>query len=160
MRIILVRHGEHKGDKLTFLGKKQIRTLKKQLKYYNFEKVYCSPTDRCLQSAQILAGKKEIIVREGLNERFQLDHRPATEDEQAWWKHYMDPNFTSPVGETLKEFLKRNYEVFKDIEKENCDILVVAHSATTYALSSYLLKTQSVIWTRLGYGNMLCFEVK
>lgn len=161
MKIILIRHGQAYNDKLTSLGKKQIKLLKKQLKGYNFQKIYSSPTGRCLQSARILAGKKEVIVCEGLDERFQLAHRPTNAEEQEWWDNYMTPQFFSSVGECYSDFLKRSYRVFDEIIKSESghDAVVLAHSATSYALYSYLAGSDKVLWTRLGYGNMICFEV-
>ena len=75
MELYFIRHGKTKGniekryigstdEDLCSEGKEELMPLK-----YSFaEKIYSSPMKRCLQTAEIMCGKKEINIIEGLKE--------------------------------------------------------------------------------------------
>ena len=167
MRIILFRHGERQGDNLTKVGKRNVKVMSKQLKEFHFKALYCSPATRCMQTTQILLKKlnlPDLQVREGLDERWQLKHAPTSKEEQAWWDNYMNLDYRSSTFETCHDFVTRNAKVFDEI-KENFDdeddILIVAHTATAYALLAYITKKSNGVidWIKIGNCNYLTFEL-
>ncbi len=168
MKIILFRHGERIGDKLTSLGKKHVKISAQQLKNFNIKYIFSSPMNRCIETANII--KKTLNfnnfeVRNELTERWQLGHTPNTEEENIWWENYMncDPPH-SVVGENCHEFIERNYKIFNEIKtrfSSEDDILIVAHTATAYALVSYLdnKKPGTINWLQIGNANYLAIEI-
>ena len=167
MRIILFRHGERKNDNLTLTGKHNVKKMASQLKEYNITRVFCSPTMRCKQTEKIIRKTLKTPpaeIREELNERWQLNHKPVTKEEIDWWNNYMNLDFNSYVGETCKDFVSRNNIVFNEIKNrfnKDDDILIIAHTATAYALLAYITNKQSgnIDWVKLGNANYLAFEI-
>lgn len=168
MRIILFRHGEHENDNLTPIGKRNVKLIGEQLKAFNIKKIYVSPAGRCRQSAKILSailGLQNVEVNIELNERFQLPHKPKNVNEQEWWDNYMNLAYKpkqNKVGETCCEYLSRNHKLFKQIVKTNNpndDVLIVAHSSTSYALTSFIWRTKKLQWMKLGNANYIVFEI-
>lgn len=168
MRIILFRHGEHKNDKLTAQGKNNVKAIGEQLKSFNIKKIFSSPMIRCIETAQILAklvGVAEIVVKDELAERFQLNHVPTNKAEQEWWDNYMNLSYNpakNKVGETCNEYISRNNKIFKEIVKSTSqtdDVLIVAHSSTSYALAHFMWKTKKPQWMKLGNANYIVFEI-
>ena len=163
MRIVLVRHGKAKNDRLTSLGKHQVKILIKQLKKFNFNQVICSSKQRCVQTAQIISKSLNLplIKEQRLEERYQLEHLPQTTEEHLWWDNYLNIEFSSTLPDDCASFLKRNFEVFNEqIEQSNNkDVLIIAHSATSYALLNYITKQKTVSWQEIGFANYVCYEV-
>ncbi len=164
MRLILFRHGECEGDCLTRAGKKSVKIMGPQLGQFNIKKVYSSPQKRCTQTADILSKilKIDYEVKEGLAERVSMHRSPRNESEQVWWDNYMNPNYdNNEHGESCKHFLERNCKVFEEVVA-NCDggdVLLVAHSATSYALTSFIYKANGVNWMKIGNANYIVFEL-
>ena len=50
-----MRHGDYSKEKLTRLGKKQVKFSSEYLKKCNIDKIYSSPTTRCIQSSEIVS---------------------------------------------------------------------------------------------------------
>lgn len=168
MRIILFRHGERVGDSLTKGGKRATKCMANQLKEFRIKCVFSSPTQRCLQTAKIIGDQlklPKVEVREELTERMQLGHAPTSKEEQEWWDHYMDLDYRSILFETCFDFVARNAKVFEEIKEgyhQEDDILVVAHTATAYALLAYITKKQTgtIDWIRIGHSNYIVFEIE
>lgn len=164
MKIILLRHGKRDGDNLTEKGKIETKQLCEQLKAYDIKHVFVSPMNRCQQTADIacqVLGIKGYEIKQGLAERWQLGHKPQNSDEQAWWDNYLNYDFISNIGESCREYADRNVEVFKEAEKyNNGDVLIVAHSATSYVLTHYMCNNLkgTLSWMKLGYANHIVFE--
>lgn len=168
MRIVLFRHGTRVADNLTASGKNEVELIGKQLKSFTFKKIYSSPTNRCVQTSKILSkilNNLPIETIPDLTERFQLNHLPTNQAEQEWWDNYMNANYapkTNSVGETCKQYLARNHKVFKSLVKKTNltdDVLIVAHSSTSYALASFIYKSNNVSWSKIGNANYLVFEI-
>lgn len=168
MRIILYRHGERIGDRLTRLGKKHVKLSSKQLSEFNIKHVFCSPANRCLETEKIMRKQLRLPpceIRDELNERWQLNHAPETSEEKLWWDNYMNYDFPhSPVGENCREFIDRNYKLFKEIVKnanDKDDILIIAHTATAYALNSFVSnkKKGQIDWFKMGNANYIAVEI-
>lgn len=169
MIILFIRHAEAKNDKLTKIGKKQARLLGKQQEDYEFSKIYCSPTKRCLDTAKSYNKSRKIPLEiDGrINEREQLETAPKTKYEQIWYDNYLNPKFSALEPEGCKEFLERVYEflhekIFEHYQK-NENFVMVSHSGIFYAVMSYFSKAKkgdNINWYKLGNASKVYFEIK
>ena len=164
MLIYLVRHGEDKNDNLTKLGKKQIKLLAKTFKNTKFDAFYSSPLNRCLQTSNIInkTTKCNIVVDDRIKERFKLDHKPKTDHEKDWYNNYLNLDFESKTLECCKDFFARVFSFLDDVckNKKQSNVLVVAHSALSYAFINYFCKTDCNIatWSSMANGSCIRFE--
>ena len=164
MRIVIARHGHAINDKLTKLGKKQAKLLACNLLEFDFDKIICSPKHRCTQTAKIINKKLKLKIEidENLKDRWQLGKVPQTKEEKVWWNNYMNKDFKSSLPDDLSTFINRNSLAFDKAINENNkqkDILIVAHSATTYAFLNYYLKCKNPIWQKISNASFVCFEI-
>lgn len=169
MILLFIRHAEAKNDKLTRFGKKELKHLFKEKETFKFSKIYSSPMNRCVKTAQAFQKKYklEIEVMEGLRERELLATRkPQNEDEQEWYDNYLNPMYSHKDPEGCKEYLGRVFLQFKKIIDTHIDnnenAIVVAHSGTFYALLAYvngIYKNKNINWYRLGTCDRVYFEI-
>ena len=160
-RIFLVRHGattltaedRFAGSSNVHLseeGQRQVASLAHRLEREPLHAVYCSPLDRTVETAKILAEPhgREIVTAEGLREidyghweglrRSEIEHDFADEYE-AWQE---DPFTIAPRGgESGVNVLNRALPVMRRIVEENRhkNVLVVAHKGVNRILISSLL---------------------
>lgn len=167
MKIIFVRHGDHKGDKLTRLGKKQSKIVCNDLKYENIEVIYSSPLSRATETAEIISknlGNIEVKVSDALRERSRLTHEPENAYEIEYSKNYLNPNFSSKNPEGCKEFLDRSYKFLEELCNSDYQcVLIVGHSSFVYALLSFVQGKRcdrDITWVRVGNCSKICFEIK
>ena len=162
MKIIILRHGEDKNNKLTLKGKLQVKLVAQQLKDFDIQNIYCSPLNRCIQTANIVSKKLGMpyTVEENLKERWQLGHTPNNSQEQEWWDNYLNKNYNSQTYQTCSEFLQNNFKIFEKIKKNGKNALIIAHSATSYALLDLIFnKKGQIVWTKFGHANYICIEI-
>lgn len=169
MIIMIMRHAESKKNKLTKLGKKQIKLALKSKEKLEFAKIYSSPVERCVKTARYLQQKYKLHmdIVENLREREVLPNStPQNEKEQEWYDNYMNPMYSSKNPEGCKEYLTRNFVEFKKMINEHFDkqenIIIVAHSGTLYALSSFINgipKNKNITWLRFGNCNKVYYEI-
>lgn len=160
-----MRHGDHIENKLNKLGKKQVEFSSKYLEKLNISKIYCSPINRCKESACIASRvlKKDIIIDNRLREREKIASQREEKDLE-WYNNYLNVNYSSSDPEGAKEFFGRikdfvEYIIRKHDFSEN--VLLVGHSSTLYALAAYFYGVKSeAIWMALGNGSIVCFETK
>ena len=161
MKIYITRHGETewniagrlqgwKNSDLTEKGAENAKKLGLYLKEISFDKIYCSPAGRALQTANYIIGdrKLEITIEEKLKEMGfgiweGLRHDEVKElypeqQDNLWNK----PHLYEPVedGESYKDILKRAKEFIDMLKKEEVaeNILVVSHAAFIKALYSVI----------------------
>ena len=79
----------------------------------------------------------------------------------------MNPLYSSEKPEGCKEYLTRTFMEFERMVKTHIEkdenIVIVAHSCTTYALSAFIngiKKDHDIVWSRIGNCSRLYFEVK
>lgn len=169
MIIMLMRHAEDKDNKITRLGKKQIKLALCSEEKVEFSKIYTSASSRCVETARPFAEKYniEMEICEELKERELLDGRlPKNEKEQEWYDNYLNPEYSSINPEGCKEYLCRNFNAFKKIIDRHFDknenVIIVAHSGTLYALVAYTMgieKMKNINWFRMGNCNKIYFEI-
>ena len=166
MLIYLIRHGEAIDDKLTRIGKRQIKYACEYLKGCNIKKIYCSPYNRCIQTADIISKKLNIKyeIEQALKERNLLQNINKNYENSEWYQNYLNPNYSNKELEGGKDYLKRTYKFLKTLKKkkEQDNILLVAHSCTSYAINNCFFNSNSnnmLTWTRMGNGSILCYNI-
>lgn len=166
-RIFFLRHGEANNDKLTSIGKKQAKKIVKQLDYENIAKIYCSPLDRCKQTADIIAKKLNLDVEiiNDLKERTKI-LSPVNEQEKEVNENYLNYNYKNPNYDTCFDHINRNFKAFNQIIDNHIDndenILIIAHSSTIYALNAYICgipENGKIHWMRVGNCSKVCYEI-
>ena len=160
-RLYLVRHGatpltaedRFSGAANVFLseeGRSQVGQLSHRLTDDDITAIYCSPLDRTMETANIIARphRLDLIPRDGLREISHghwegLSRREVEEqfpEEYAAWE--ADPFTFAPLeGESGISVLARALPVIREIVVDHKDknVLVVSHKATLRLLISSLL---------------------
>ena len=159
--IYLTRHGQtewnvvkrmqgHKNSDLTELGQKQAAALGLALKDIQIDKIYCSSSQRTLDTARLIKGNRniEIIPTDDLMEislgcweghTFDEVEAQYPEKFDNFWNH---PEKYVPIdGETFEDVRNRTAKVMKLIaEKENGkNILVVTHGIVLKTIYTYFM---------------------
>lgn len=169
MIIMFVRHGESKNDKLTKFGKIQCKFAVRKKDKIKFDKIYCSPANRCVKTARYFQKrlKIETEICENLAERQLLKNgTPQNEDEQEWFDNYLNPLYEHEEPEGCKDYLTRSFVEFKRIVdeniKSNTNVIIVGHSCTSYALASFVYgieKGKDIQWSRIGNCSKVYYEI-
>ena len=170
MIILFVRHADAINDKLTKIGQMQCELLSQEPEQIKFSKIYSSPLERCVKTAEVFAKKfnLKIQIENNLREREQLDGKlPKNKKEQIWYDNYLNLNYSSKVPEGCKEYLKRTKLALKKIVDNHFDknenVILVAHSVTSYALAALIYgyeKDKDIKWLRVGNCSKIYFEIK
>lgn len=167
LKLIFVRHGRDKNDKLTCLGKCQTKLLIKELEYENIKKIYCSPNKRTKQTAKIIAKKikiKNIAIDYRIAEREKTNENMSQTEIDLYNKNYLNPSFSRQNPEGCKEYYERIVDFLKEIIRfaNNDDtILIVGHSSMCYVMNAFFcMKPQgeNLDWIRVGNCSKICFE--
>lgn len=155
MDIIMIRHGEtddnikkiygRKNTPLNKNGIRQIQKLEEIVFEYKNKKIYISPLERTMESAEILGlkGSLESRIEEidfGIFEgrtylEIQEDYHEETKD---WIKDYM--NYEIPQGESLKDVYSRIVSFIEEKIKKNEDIVLVTHEGVIRLLFSWVFE--------------------
>ncbi|MEE4243543.1 MAG: histidine phosphatase family protein [Desulfopila sp.] len=167
--IYFLRHGETvlphryvgKSDiSLSENGKKQILTLLPFARSRVFSRIYSSPLQRCVQSAEILGMSSTAIFDHRLCEiDFGLWERRTFEeistnfpDEVAKWSRN-ESDFCFPEGEKITDFHKRLEDFVQEIENiADGKLLLIAHGGVIRHLLCRFLN--------LSYANYLYFKIE
>lgn len=130
-RISMLRHGRTKGNDqglyigktdlpLTEEGKDELRDLYAAYEYPRVHRVYSSPLERAVQSAEILFPDTEITIAEDLREMDfgVFEGLPAEElvkldSYKKWLKGGLDN--PAPNGESMREVMVRCYSAMNAI---------------------------------------------
>jgi broad specificity phosphatase PhoE len=153
MTIYFTRHGETKNNRdgrmqgpttrgFTRQGTRQLRQLKTVLSSIQFDAIFSSDMPRCVDSAQYLASKENIVtylplLREKNNGSF-AEQKITSRD----WERLSGTFETrrAPGGENLLEVLERAKRFWGFIRQHGGEnLLVVSHGAFLKVLFGYLL---------------------
>lgn len=188
MHLLLIRHGESesnaglttcKDSHLTPLGKSQATRAAEALRSAGIEKIYCSPQQRGLETADILgevlglqpeawvdiaergfSGPELGISRSEMSRRFPGFILPQSIDEEGWARHW--------DGEDDQELTLRMSRAGKEMERWALErryamVACVIHGTSGTALLRYLLRVdpfspvhfrhQNCGMTRIEYGK-------
>ena len=130
-RISILRHGKTSANEdgiyigrtdlpLSEAGKEELRELYETHEYPKVQKVYTSPLERAVQSAEILFPDTELVIAEGMREldfgEFEgksVDELVNREDYKAWLGGSRDAR--PPKGESLEEMTARTFSALHGI---------------------------------------------
>lgn len=158
MNIYVIRHGQTEENlkgtyygaldcNLTELGVNQAKTLGKQLKDINFDKVYCSDLKRATQTLSYIYKNSDIHIDKRIRERnfgvFEGKTYNEIESEfqqecKAWnedWKA-----FTPQEGESFLDSYGRVEEFMENLKEESGEnILICTHGGIVKSMYVYIL---------------------
>jgi alpha-ribazole phosphatase len=176
MHILLIRHGRTKGnsekryigttdESLSEEGKEEI----KKIKHLYADIVISSPLKRCIETAEILFGKTDIIcgsLREcdfGDFENKNYDELRHSEYYIKWLESYGKLPF--PNGESHNEFCLRCTEGFHKIvdnfKNQEKTLAFVIHGGTVMAICEKFEKPHKTFYDRqLPNGGILEFSAE
>lgn len=171
MKIFLIRHGETTSDledryggsyddHLTEHGREQLQETANKLLGKGIEIIFASSLIRARESAEIISSKINAPVEErnGLRERHYGVLTGLTKTE-ALGKYpevveaHKNPKNTDPGGESFEDFKNRVLNTFKDLLKENYQIIaVVSHGGPIKQILSHLNMN---VPEKLGDGEII-----
>lgn len=178
--IYLTRHGQTQwnlekrlqgrgNSPLTIKGIQKAEELRDRLKDIHIDRIYTSPIERALHTAEILKGDKkvEVIPCDGLMEMSFGTYEGRITDEitkeNPNWNIALimkgDTTIAAPEGENLEEVRKRVAEAMDCIleENEGKTLLIVAHGITLKALM-YYFKDEEVNQEVMGQTTLTKIE--
>lgn len=152
--IYLTRHGESEWDEdgrykgnapvgLSERGRREAKRLAERLANQEISQVITSPTERCLETAQIVADRLDVSLVEdpGLRE-WEISRKFWGEtslgdkvDDEDWERFRTDPTYKLPAGESLEEVLERTRAALERITADDEGVpLVVGHQITVQVI--------------------------
>jgi len=160
-KLVFIRHGITEWNKqrrycgckdigLSSLGKAQAIRLRKKLKGFEFDRIYCSDRKRALQTRAILFGKSDFIKVKGLREidfgvLEGLRHDEILKKHPKLYKEWLTDPYKGriPEAEPMRVFKKRVHGAIKKILQANRGktIAVVCHGGVIGIFVSSLLKS-------------------
>ncbi|MBQ6447400.1 MAG: alpha-ribazole phosphatase [Bacillus sp. (in: Bacteria)] len=182
MKFYLIRHGQTEWNvdgkiqgstdiELNTEGLIQAAQLSEKIQNLNypFSKIYSSPQQRAVQTAEILSretaidyevkdGLEEINLGEweGLSWREVQDTYPQEFDQWLKNRKYTKP----PKGESYQEMIDRVLSALNKILREtNEDAVIVTHSAVIMCLQCYLTNTPFEEMTKFKTENSSITEI-
>lgn len=181
MKIYLLRHGEtdmnqrgqlqgHRNTVLNQDGRLQaeIAAKKVQAMSLHFDRVFCSPLQRAVETCEIISGKQreEILLEPRI---LEIDFGPMegktyAEFDDSLLLFFEDPS-QNPVPEGMestRDLLNRVTDFFDELISGGSDqesILISTHGVTLRAMFAYFLKKNTdAVWS-MPVGNCNIFEV-
>ena len=169
MKLYLIRHAESVANvaadldnptyyydaRITEKGKKQALRLFQKIKYISFDKYYCSPLTRTMQTfSLVFPNKKPIIdplIREQLYHSCDVGRQPKilkkefkkynfTNLSDYWWNNNIPINEKLIKQETRKDIhdrLRKFIQSLKKVKSEN--IVIVSHGTYLSQITEYML---------------------
>ncbi len=174
MEILFIRHGESTANKekafqgwtdveLSNQGREQAKKLNQHFLESNiqFDKIYSSPLQRALETAQALipcSSNSDIETKQGLKSinvghwsGLSIERIKENHSQEYWkWKNETE-KFCFPDGESIADVLRRAkasvLEILSEIQEENNRIAIVTHMITIKVLTLWMLRIKpSKIW--------------
>ena len=156
--LFLIRHGESEaidyiagrtpGVHLTKKGKEQVKKLVQNFSGFRIDKIYSSPIERTLETAEIIAKHLNLRV-ENDNGLIEVDFGEWTgkrfeelKNDKKWDLFNTYRSGTRiPGGETMQEIQLRIVQTIEKIRKENNEknIIIVSHGDPLRGLITYYL---------------------
>lgn len=178
MKIALIRHGKTKGNELnkyigitneslSSYGKKEIIDyLKKEIYPQNFKDLYCSPLKRCIETKNIIYGKRKFYIDDNLKEmNFGIFENKSFE-EIINIPEYSDfgqneNKMYFPNGENIISFKKRCINFFKEIVHKKNDAVIICHGGNIMAIMENFVKPYKSFYNwhvKNGLGYLLFID--
>lgn len=147
--IYIVRHGETDWNKeerimgrrdipLNDIGKNQAKEVADKLKDIDFDVVFCSPLQRCRETAKIICPNKEIILDERLVERSNGDLEGMLKEDIIKLPEFNNPSETKYNIESLDHLHARITSFFKDVDSNyrGQNVLIITHGGVSINIRS------------------------
>lgn len=173
MKIIFIRHGQtdfnvksktgevmtSNNPQLNETGRAQARATGEKLKSWAVDKIYSSPLDRAVETANLVFSGRELVISEGFRERL-LGEVSSTELDDLF---NFEKDRPAPGRESLKDFFERVYTALDElVEGSEETVAVVAHGGVFHAFEWYFGQKS---WdgptrtTRLENGDYKIYEI-
>lgn len=160
MKIVIARHGETDWNAekrlmgqidihLNKNGRKQAKSLKEELKNFNFDICFSSPLARAKETAEIICDNKcEIICDADLSERYGGELEGKIIDN---WGDY----FNNKTVETDAEVFNRAKNFFEKLKNTNYQtVLIISHNGLLKNLQHCIFeKTTPLDYTENNLKN-------
>lgn len=153
---------------LCIAGIEQTERLARDLKLTGFERIYCSPAARTIQTAEILKETLGIEIKTCKNltfvqlkeDRIQAFAKVVSKDPASWIRFWVSQNW--PGLENPAEFLARIKSTLREIAKLKGKILLVAHAETIMALRAIAEEQpiKAVIGRKVEYATLYEFDIQ
>jgi len=175
LNIYLLRHAQSEGNKerrffgvthtpLSDKGKASLTKINAFLENKTFDKIYCSPLERCVDTAKLSFGNAaDITIDPELIEinfgDWEGKHLKEVmqSDPDAWERYQNDwMNFSFPNGDTIKDYQAKVQAVVARIISETdaeATIALVSHNGFIKAAMSYLMVGDNSLADRLSVQN-------
>ena len=167
MKLIYVRHGEvaYPNGPLSERGRVQAEGTIDYIALENPVKIYCSPQLRAKQTAEIIAKglNLEIEVLPELDERVRVEK----DEELVVESNYFNYDYENSKIQTCRDFIEKNfkgfYKILENHKEKNESVVIVAHSSTSYALTTFVNGVPSdrkIGWTQCSNCAVIKFFVE
>ena len=151
--IYFIRHGQTEWNVLGLMqgqtdiplndtGRAQAKQMAKSLQGITFDKVFCSPLSRAIETCQAVVDASQIVTDKRIAERyfgeFEGESAMLMRSRKFW---NTNVNQTFERAESLFDFIARVYD-FLDYVVQNCkgqNVLIVAHGGVGMVVQSYFL---------------------
>lgn len=160
MRLMLIRHGQSKGNvdgviygktdyDLTQEGRLQSEAVRQKLKYEKVDAVFSSPLKRAQNLAQLVASDHalQLYTDERISEMNYgvFEGLTLQEVEASYgviYKRYLDEfeTYIIPGGEGYSQFRERIFSFLEDLIAQEGHFIVVTHSGVIRESLIYLLQ--------------------
>jgi alpha-ribazole phosphatase len=169
MEVYVIRHTQVAVGKDICYGQSDVplaNTFLQDAEYFrnnlpsNFDRVYCSPLQRCKELASILK-YDHVVYENALMEMNFGDWENQKWDEihpdelNHWMADFV--NVKTPNGENLRELFQRVQSFFNHLRKEEYKkVLIVTHAGVIRCLWAYLLDIplQNIFKIVVGYKEI------
>lgn len=151
--IYFIRHGQTDWNALRLMqgqtdvplneeGRLQANKTAQSLQGVTFDKVFCSPLSRALETCKAVVGKAPITIDSRLIERNFGEYEGKSLQimiENGFWKENGTQTFER--GESLSQVIDRVYGFLDEITNNyrNKNVLLVAHGGIGMVVKSYFL---------------------
>jgi probable phosphomutase (TIGR03848 family) len=170
--VLLVRHGvaDYKpgylygqipGVRLSTAGRDQAKRVAERLSGVGFKSVYSSPLERCMQTAEIIAGLKGVEVRavpeleEVRYGSWQGRSFKSLQRTKLWRTVQLLPSQARfPGGESIPELQLRAVSAVETIRRRHrAPVVVVSHADVIKAITAHYLGMHLDLIQRLEVGT-------
>lgn len=162
---IFIRHAQILAvgsDHLTQNGELKSLDICQRLAFLKIEKIYSSPSLRCVRTVTPLSEKMKlpIIETHSLKER-KLSTDPLDSYPEAIKSTFLNPDFSYPGGEAITLTKTRLLQFIKCHNEYEASVFVACtHGVNVAIMKAYATKTDYLqCWLSIAEGDCLFFKV-
>jgi len=131
----------------------------------DFDAIYCSPSQRCKDLAEILKLKDVICENDLMEMNFgdwegKLWDNINTEELNKWMVDFV--NIRTPNGENLQDLYQRVQSFLDKLRQKSPNkVLLITHAGVIRCIWAYLLEIplQNIFKIRVGYKEVFIFKL-